>query len=47
MVQQAFDFLFILALVAPLAAVIVCAALLAVASRRHRIAHTARAAAHA
>jgi hypothetical protein len=47
MVQQAFDFLFTLALVAPPAAVIICAALLAVPSRRHRTAHTARAAAHA
>jgi hypothetical protein len=47
MVQQAFDFLFTLALVAPPAVVIICVALLAVPSRRHRTAHTARAAAHA
>jgi hypothetical protein len=47
MVQQAFDFLFTLALLAPPAAVIICAALLTVPSRRHRTAHTARAAAHA
>jgi hypothetical protein len=47
MVQQVFDFLFVLALVAPPVVVIICAGLLAGASLRHRIAHPARVAAHA
>jgi hypothetical protein len=47
MVQQAFDVFFVLALAVPPGIVIICAALLAVPSRGHRMTHAVRAAAHA